>query len=116
MAAAKAMLDDIHLSHSQPLTNNNAYTLSKLCGHNVVIACLPSGIYGVNSAARVLAQMLPTFPLLRFGLMVGIRGGVPNEVDIQPSNVVVSKLTATMGGIQRIAKRVSPKLSLLSFI
>lgn len=52
MAAAKAMLDELHAPLSQPPTNHNTYTLSTLSGHNVVIACLPSGVYGTTSAGN----------------------------------------------------------------
>jgi nucleoside phosphorylase len=84
MAAAKAMLDEIHTPLRQPSSDHNTYTLGKVSGHNVVISCLPFGVYGTTSAATVMAQMLSTFPALRFGLMVGIGGGVPGKgVDIQ---------------------------------
>ncbi|KAL4871340.1 hypothetical protein BDV12DRAFT_206512 [Aspergillus spectabilis] len=100
MAAAKIMLDKTHPTLPQPETDHNAYRLGNVGSHNVVVACLPSGVYGVTSAAVVLAQMLPTFPFLRFALMVGIGGGVPNQnTDIRLGDVVVSMPTATSGGV-----------------
>ncbi|KAF7155562.1 hypothetical protein CNMCM6106_004708 [Aspergillus hiratsukae] len=100
MAAAKTMLDKVHPSLLQPETDHNAYTLGSVIGHNVVVACLPSGVYGTTSAAIVLAHMLPTFPSLRFGLMVGIGGGVPSQkADIRLGDVVVSVPTAASGGV-----------------
>ncbi|KAH8692117.1 putative kinesin [Talaromyces proteolyticus] len=99
MAAAKVMLDENHDPLPQPFIDRNTYTLGRLCGHNIVIACLPSGIYGVTSAATVLTQMLQTFPSLRFGLMVGIGGGVPSKADIRLGDVVVSRPTATFSGV-----------------
>ncbi|GIK00850.1 hypothetical protein Aspvir_004879 [Aspergillus viridinutans] len=100
MAAAKTMLDKVHPSLFQPKTDHNAYTLGNIAGHNVVVACLPSDVYGTTSAAIVLAHMLPTFPSLRFGLMVGIGGGVPSQdTDIRLGDVVVSIPTATSGGV-----------------
>lgn len=100
MAAAKTMLDKVHPPLSQPETDHNAYTLGNVASHNVVVACLPSGVYGTTSAAIVLAHMLRTFPSLRFGLMVGIGGGVPSKnVDIRLGDVVVSMPTATSGGV-----------------
>ena len=66
MAAAKAMLDEIHSSLPQPRTDHNAYTLGRLGSQNVAIACLPLGVYGITAATTVLAHMLPTFPSLRF--------------------------------------------------
>ncbi|KAJ5157686.1 Tetratricopeptide-like helical [Penicillium canariense] len=100
MTAAKMMLDTVHPILSQSKSDHNAYTLGSVCGHNVVVACLPSGVYGTTFAAVVLAHMLPTFPSLRFGLMVGIGGGVPSkDPDIRLGDVVISMPTATSGGV-----------------
>jgi nucleoside phosphorylase len=100
MAAARGMLDELHDTlPSRPHDNNN-YSFGRIGDHNVVIACLPSPITGTISAARVTTQMLSTFTGLRFGLMVGIGGEVPNEEhDIRLGDVVVSKPTGTFGGV-----------------
>lgn len=56
-----------------------------------VLASLPIGVVGTLSAARVANQMLQTFEGIRFGLMVGIGGGVPTEgSDIRLGDIVVS--------------------------
>ncbi|KAJ5455855.1 Tetratricopeptide-like helical [Penicillium daleae] len=100
MTAAKMMLDKVHPPLSQPNSDHNAYTLGSVSGHSVVIACLPSGVYGTTSAAVVLSQMLTTFPALRFGLMVGIGGCVLSKnADIRLGDVVVSIPTAVSGGV-----------------
>ncbi|KAL4934882.1 hypothetical protein BDV06DRAFT_217819 [Aspergillus oleicola] len=100
MAAAKMMLDKVHPALPQPDTDHNAYTLGSVGCHKIAVACLPSGVYGTTSAAVVMAHMLPTFPSLRFALMVGIGGGVPNEnTDIRLGDVVVSMPSATAGGV-----------------
>ena len=99
MAAAKLMLDEIHGSLAQPSTDHNCYTLGSIHGHNIVIACLPSGVYGTISATTVLAHMLPTFQSLKFGLMVGIGGGVPTKADVRLGDVVVGIPSATSGGV-----------------
>ncbi|KAJ5107100.1 Tetratricopeptide-like helical [Penicillium angulare] len=100
MTAAKTMLDTLHNQLSQPKSDHNAYTFGRIGGHNIVVACLPSGVYGTTSAAIVLAQMLPTFPSLRFGLMVGIGGGVPSkDADIRLGDVVISIPTPASGGV-----------------
>jgi nucleoside phosphorylase len=100
VAAAVGMLDERHSTlPSRPQDNNN-YTFGRVGVHNVVIACLPSGVTGTISAARVATQMLSTFTGLRFGLMVGIGGGMPSEEhDIRLGDVVVSKPTGTFGGV-----------------
>ena len=100
MAAAKAMLDDIHRDLPKRPNDHNTYTLGTIDVHNVVVACLPLGVYGSNSAAAAAIQMLSTFESIRFGLMVGIGGGVPTkEVDIRLGDVVVSKPTGSFGGV-----------------
>jgi len=47
----------------------------------VAIACLSEGVMEVISAARVTEEILWTFRSLRFGLMIGIGGGVPDARD-----------------------------------
>ncbi|KAL2813078.1 hypothetical protein BDW59DRAFT_176835 [Aspergillus cavernicola] len=70
MAAAKLILDEVHANLAQPLTDHNCYTLGSVHSHNIVIACLPSGVYGTISATTILAQMLPTFRSIKSGLMM----------------------------------------------
>ncbi|KAA8645758.1 uncharacterized protein ATNIH1004_007177 [Aspergillus tanneri] len=67
--------------------------------HNVVVACLPAGVYGTISASTVVSHTVSTFPNIRFGLMVGIGGGVPHSVDIRVGDIVVSKPPATLSGV-----------------
>ncbi|OJJ05347.1 hypothetical protein ASPVEDRAFT_86701 [Aspergillus versicolor CBS 583.65] len=100
MAAARAMLDKVHPRLQQPRDDHNTYILGQVSGHNVVIACLPSGIYGTVSAAVIAKQMLLTFQSIHFGLMVGIGGGVPSALtDIRLGDVVVSKPTGLSPGV-----------------
>lgn len=86
--AAMAMLDERHPNLPKPNNDPNAYTLGSISGHNIVIACLPMGKIGNNSGATVASHMVQTFPGIRFGLMVGIGGGVPPKVRL--GDVVVS--------------------------
>ncbi|PLB44808.1 hypothetical protein P170DRAFT_267121 [Aspergillus steynii IBT 23096] len=100
MTAAIAMLDERHPPLQSPATDDNAYTLGSIAGHNVVIAGLPLGSYGTISATRVLSHMRSTFPRLEVGLMVGIGGGVPSKShDIRLGDVVVSKPTGSCSGV-----------------
>jgi nucleoside phosphorylase len=97
-AASKAILDKIHPQLSQSTGDDNAYTLGEILGHNIVMTCLPLGMYGIVSAATVAAHMRITYPSIRFGLMVGIGGGVPStKNDIRLGDVVVSKPTGDLG-------------------
>jgi nucleoside phosphorylase len=100
MAAALAMLDEQHKPLLQASSDHNNYQLGRIGDHNVVVACLPAGITGTTSAATVTAQMLSSFQSIRFGLMVGIGGGVPSkERDIRLGDVVVSEPMSTFGGV-----------------
>ncbi|RFN43647.1 g-protein beta wd-40 repeats containing [Fusarium flagelliforme] len=101
MAAAKGMLDQVHpnLTEQDP-EDHNTYLLGEVFGHNVVVACLPAGVYGPTTAATVAKDMRRTFRSIRFGLMVGIGGGIPsNKHDIRLGDVVVGQPTATTGGV-----------------
>lgn len=100
MAAAEAMLDERHDSLPTRANDSNTYTLGSIYAHNVVIACLPSGVYGTTSAATVASQLQFTSKSIRFGLMVGIGGGAPSKkADIRLGDVVVSKPTRDLGGV-----------------
>ncbi|RHZ62439.1 Pfs, NACHT, and Ankyrin domain protein [Aspergillus thermomutatus] len=100
MAAAKSLLDEIHNPLAQSSIDRNIYTLGSLSGHNLVIVCLPSGVHGTTSATSVVIQTIQPFPCIRFGLMVGVGGGVPDESHgIRLGDVVVSTPTAGSGGV-----------------
>jgi nucleoside phosphorylase len=98
--AAVLMLDTQHPPLPKAPSDENNYTLGETQGHNIVIVCLPLGIYGTNSAAVCVAQMKTTFPSMRYALVVGIGGGAPSvDHDIRLGDVVVSKPTADHGGV-----------------
>jgi nucleoside phosphorylase len=80
LVAAAAMLDEEHpiLPAADP-QDTNSYLLSSIGDHNVVIACLPTETTGKVSAATVATDMIRSFPSIRFGMMVGIGGGVPRR-------------------------------------
>jgi nucleoside phosphorylase len=86
--AAIVMLEKRHPKFSKPPKNPNSYTLGLICGYNIVIACLPKGKIGTSSAAIVATHMIGAFSAVRFGLMVGIGGGVPPKVRLE--NVIIS--------------------------
>ncbi len=74
------MLDQRHAHLPKPPNDPNTYTLGSVAEHNVVIACLPKGMIGTSSATTVATWMVSTFPSIKFGLMVGIGGGIPPNV------------------------------------
>jgi Phosphorylase superfamily len=97
LAAVEGMLNEFHQSLPSS-RDQNSYTLRRIEVHNVVVAVMPET--GTNRAATVATQLLNDFKSIRFGLLVGISGGVPSdEKDIRLGDVVVSKPTATFGGV-----------------
>ncbi|KAH8822041.1 hypothetical protein F5884DRAFT_894735 [Xylogone sp. PMI_703] len=97
--AALEMLDEEHDALEQPPADHNVYNLGSIGGHNVVITGLHQA--GNSPAATAVAQMLTTFPKVRFGLLVGIGGGVPVKTEsgfIRLGHVVVSKPTGEHSG------------------
>ncbi|KAL1597680.1 hypothetical protein SLS59_007378 [Nothophoma quercina] len=102
LAAAQEMLDEEHpdLERDPADNDENLYALGSISGHNVAIVCLPAGQIGNNPAAAVATQMRATFKKIRFGLMVGIGGGVPSaEADVRLGDVVVSQPHGTFTGV-----------------
>ncbi|KAF3316766.1 hypothetical protein TWF173_001429 [Orbilia oligospora] len=89
LAAAQAMLDEIHDAVATDPNDSNTYILGSIGRHNVVVACLPDAQYGTNNAANVLTNLIRTFKFIRLGLMVGIGGGVPSTADIRLGDIVV---------------------------
>ncbi|KAK1248600.1 hypothetical protein MKX08_006820, partial [Trichoderma sp. CBMAI-0020] len=99
--AAQIFLDEMHQApeHVHP-HDDNCYVLGRIGRHNIVIAVLPNGEYGISSATGVAKNMLSSFPNVRIGLMVGIGGGAPSEKhDIRLGDVVVSAPRDGTGGV-----------------
>ena len=66
----------------------------------MVVACLPAGQLGTNSAIAVASQMKSRFPFFRLGLIGGIGGGVPSAIaDIRLGDVVISQPFGQYGGV-----------------
>ena len=104
-AAAIAMFDDIHtkpLDFDQPLNDTNSYTWGRIGEHNIVLASLAAGVYGLVSAATTAMPMLSSFPQIRFGLLVGIGAGIarPDQGrDIRLGDIAVSQPDGKSGGL-----------------
>lgn len=97
--AAQALIDEEYQTPSHPV-DENAYFCGRIGQHNVVIACLPIGRYGISSAAVLATHMTRSFPNLTIKLMVGIGGGAPSSKnDIRLGDVVVSKPVGQTGGV-----------------
>lgn len=91
------MLDHVyHETIPRPKHDDNIYTYGRVnlkTGdgfHNIAIAQLPLAETGKASAATVAKDMRRTSPNLKFGLMVGIAGGVWTcKTDIRLGDIVV---------------------------
>ncbi|KAI9042818.1 uncharacterized protein KD926_004883 [Aspergillus affinis] len=102
VAAAKATLDRVHdnLPPDRNSGDNNNYILGSLQGHNVVVAYPNPGVCGKTSVADVATQLHANYTSVRFNLMVGIAGGVPDtKEDIRLGDIVVSKSKADWPGV-----------------
>lgn len=94
--AALLLLDKRHQGRF-PVSRGQDYTYEagEICGHNVIIATLPSGeVYGTGSAAAIAGQVKMFFPNLWLGLLVGVAAGLPNlqrdpPLDIRLGDVLV---------------------------
>lgn len=100
MAAAQALLDEIHQGLPPKPGDHNTYILGRMGKHNIVIAGLPFGNSGNTSATIVVSQLVSSFRAIRFGLMVGIGAGVPSaQADIRLGDIVVAKPGLRDGGV-----------------
>ncbi|KAJ4037353.1 hypothetical protein NW756_005642 [Fusarium oxysporum] len=100
LIAAKVFLDFLHDPvDNAAINDDNNYTLGSIGKHNVVIAVLPYGQYGLVNATAALKDMTRTFSNLRAVLMVGIGGGVPCENDIRLGDIVVGSVGPSSGGV-----------------
>ncbi|KAI4728552.1 purine and uridine phosphorylase [Aureobasidium sp. EXF-10728] len=96
-SVARLMLDHVyHETIPLPKHDDNIYTYGRVnlkTGdgfHNIAIAQLPLAETGKASAATVAKDMRRTFPNLKFGLMVGIAGGVwTRKTDVRLGDIVV---------------------------
>ncbi|KAF7533402.1 hypothetical protein G7054_g7087 [Neopestalotiopsis clavispora] len=99
MSAVRYMLDEEHPRLPSSHGDSNNYILGKLCGHHVVLACLP-GNQGKSAAAIVATNLDRTFPSIKWRFLAGIGGGVPSERnDIRLGDVVVSMPEGEYGGV-----------------
>ena len=99
LAAARLLLDKKHEELPYDPNDDTQYTLGSIRDHNVVIGCLSAGEPGIGPAATIATRMRAKFPNLRFGLMVGVGGGVPGKKDVRLGDVVVSQPANGYGGV-----------------
>ena len=91
LASAQAMLDEEHEDLDAAPGDTNTYSLGRVGKHNIVIAGLPVGVIGTTAAANAATNLLRSFRNIRFGLLVGIGGGVPQTShDVRLGDIVIS--------------------------
>ena len=101
------------LKHLYPGTYHIEYVSYGIIIISVVLACLPSGTTGTNSATTAAANMLRSFPKIRFGLMVGVGGGAPGDPsddpyeDLRLGDVVVSNPEGACGKRALLNRQIS---------
>ncbi|KAF2644041.1 hypothetical protein P280DRAFT_496496 [Massarina eburnea CBS 473.64] len=100
LAAQELLDEEYNRPDSIAPRKNNDYTLGRIGDHNVVVAVLPEGEYGVASAGTVVRDLLSSFLNVRIGMMVGIGGGAPSKKnDIRLGDFVVGLPGNGKGGI-----------------
>ncbi|RYP55222.1 hypothetical protein DL770_010934 [Monosporascus sp. CRB-9-2] len=90
LAAAQEMLDEEHQDLPQNDNDANIYTLGRIGEHNVVMACLPEGQTGTNSAAAIAVRMKLAFTLTQEQEMAavcdrnssGVREGILSVIPV----------------------------------
>jgi len=91
--AVQSILDIQHDPLPTASGDNNTYSYGCIGQHNVVVASLGAGGYGTVSAGVVASDMRRSFEAIKYGLMVGIAGGMPRpgqkDGDIRLGDVVV---------------------------
>lgn len=94
LCAVRALLDEEHEPLPSKDNDYNSYFLGKMAKHNVVLVFPET--YSMNPIVPAVTNLIRTFPNIRFGLMVGVGGGVPKppnsdpRKDIRLGDVVVS--------------------------
>ncbi|KAL4995184.1 nucleoside phosphorylase domain-containing protein [Aspergillus recurvatus] len=88
-----AFIQMFDLLHTRPQgideADPNKYEFGTIAGHNVVFC--PAGRSGTDNAATAATDLRRSFKEIKFGLVVGIGGGVPSDIcDIRVGDVVVA--------------------------
>ncbi|KAL7780825.1 hypothetical protein V8C43DRAFT_329027 [Trichoderma afarasin] len=104
--AARLLLDHEHPDLPALRGDTNNYILGDMGGHNVAIAFPGAGRKGIASATDTATNIIRTFSKIRFGLLVGVAGGVPKlpsnkntMKDIRLGDIVVGCPDRGTGGV-----------------
>ncbi|OJZ79498.1 hypothetical protein ASPFODRAFT_148992, partial [Aspergillus luchuensis CBS 106.47] len=60
----------IHPKVPQPRSDHYVYPLSGVRGHDNVVVCLPTGVYGTTTTAITVSQLMSTYQTVRLGFHV----------------------------------------------
>ncbi|GLB10727.1 hypothetical protein AtubIFM57258_007136 [Aspergillus tubingensis] len=99
LAAVEGMMDELHPNLPSSI-DKNTYAFGRMGAHDIVVAVMPEA--GNDRAAAVATQLSNDFRSIRFCLLIGIGGGIPDlarDIDIRLGDVVVSKPSNRFGGV-----------------
>lgn len=91
LAAVQVVFDEEHPLRPSDSGDPNQYAFGRIGNHNVVVACLPMGVYGQTSTAVVVSQLRRSYNHITRVALVGVGSGCPNaKRDVRLGDVVVS--------------------------
>lgn len=99
LAAVEGMMDELHQNLPSSI-DKNTYTYGRMGAHDIVVAVMPKA--GNDRAAAVATQLSNDFRSIRFCLLIGIGGGIPDlarDIGIRLGDVVVSRPSNRFGGV-----------------
>ena len=99
--ACRLMLDEVHQAPDMLKSDEIFYAFGRVGPHNVVVACPLKDSHEATSAPTMTGCLLTSFPNLRFGVLIGIGGGVPSSNErIRLGDVVVGSSPGSWGKYQ----------------
>ncbi|KAM3430849.1 hypothetical protein NHJ13734_007557 [Beauveria thailandica] len=102
LTAASAMLDEEHKpprDFNQNESDENKYIWGRIDKHNIVVAFLPAGSPGSNSAATTVARFRSSLPHIKFGVLVGIAGAIPRTTVLGDKLQIDKKRDVRLGDV-----------------
>ncbi|KAM3436727.1 hypothetical protein MY4824_004148 [Beauveria thailandica] len=102
LTAASAMLDEEHKpprDFNQNESDENKYIWGRIDKHNIVVAFLPAGSPGSNSAATTVARFRSSLPHIKFGVLVGIAGAIPRTAVLGDKLCIDKKRDVRLGDV-----------------
>lgn len=112
LAAARAVMDEVHSRLPQHPADKNDYILGSVNGHNIVVTSLSTAQAGTIAAAVAAARIMSSFSRIKYIFMVGTGSGVPTGdrgYYIRLGDVVVGTPSPNATVIQYDFAKITPK-------